>query len=117
MHILTLFPQLLTFQLLAPTLLRLTVGIIILYIGKERFSKEYKYSSLLYFVSGIMLILGLYTQIAALLGIIMVKFDFWVDKKARVTSNEHWALYALMTVVLISLLVTGPGFMAFDWPL
>jgi uncharacterized membrane protein YphA (DoxX/SURF4 family) len=117
MHTLTLFPQLLTFQLIAPTLLRLTIGIILIFIGKERFSKKFKWSSVIYVLSGILLILGLYTQAAAIAGIVMIKFDFWIDKKSRSTSKEHWLLYVLATTVLFSLMFTGPGFLAFDLPL
>jgi hypothetical protein len=117
MHTLTLFPDLLTFGMVAPVLLRLSMALFIIFIGYERWNKKYGWTSVLYFISAVLLIIGLYTQIGALLGILVVKFDFWFDKKNRNVTSEHWALYSIVVVVLISLIFTGPGFLAFDWPL
>src|SRR4051812_5254986 len=72
MHPLTTFPALLTYVLVAPTLLRLTVGILRLLAGTMQYSKGHKVLSILTFVSSIMLILGLYTQIAALVTIALI---------------------------------------------
>jgi hypothetical protein len=117
MHTLTLFPDLLTFGMIAPLLLRLAVALFIVFLGVERWNKKYGWTSFLYFISAALLIVGLYTQIAALLGILVVKFDFWFDKKSINVTYEHWALYSIVVVVLVSLIFTGPGFLAFDWPL
>jgi len=70
-----------------------------------------------YIISGILLILGLYTQISAILGIIVVKFDFLVDRKLSKQTLEKVITYWIIAIVLLSLLFTGPGFLAFDLPL
>ena len=117
MHPLTTFPELLTFGLIAPLLLRLAVGILRLFAGLERYKKEYRYLSILYVISSVMLIVGLYTQIACVIALLLVAFDYYTEKKAKTLSREKIALTILMKVILISLLFTGPGFLAFDLPL
>lgn len=117
MHVLSIFPQLFTYVLLAPFLLRITVGILRLFAGLERYKKEYKWLSVFYIISSLLIIVGLYTQIAVLVAIVCVKFDYWTEKKLGSVSREKKALTILMIVILISLLFTGPGFLAFDLPL
>ena len=117
MHTLTTFPRLLDFVLLAPFILRIGVGVLRLFAGYARFKKEYRWLSIFYFVSSILIIIGLYTQIAALVAILFVKFDYYQDRKAGLLSPEKKALAVLMILILISLLFTGPGAFAFDLPL
>ena len=117
MHPLTTFPALLSWGLIAPLLLRFSVGVLRLLASGERYKKEYSWLSIFYVVSSILLIIGLYTQIASLVAIALIKFDFYTEKKAGTLSREKGALAVLMIVILISLLFTGPGFLAFDLPL
>ena len=116
MHPLTVIPQLLTFERVAPLLLRVVVALFILFLAREHYKKPRKWVVIFYIVSGVFLILGLYTQIAAILGILVIKYDFWSNKKPLKISSEM-ILYTMAVVILISLLVTGPGFLAFDLPL
>ena len=117
MHPLTIFPSLLTFGLIAPLVLRLTVGVLRLFAGFYRYKKEYKWISIFHFISSALLILGLFTQIAALAGIALLFFDYFMEKKSGTLSGEKTVLTVLMTAILLSLLFTGPGFLAFDLPL
>ncbi|MSU45128.1 MAG: hypothetical protein EXS47_00630 [Candidatus Zambryskibacteria bacterium] len=117
MNTLSIFPDLLTFNLLAPALLRLACGLFLLYLGWERYKKPYKWSLFAYVIVGILLILGLYTQIAVIVALIILKFDFWESRKTTSISREKYILQVMVNVVLISLLFTGPGFLAFDLPL
>ena len=117
MHILSIFPTLLSFGLVAPALLRLTVGICVLLAGWERFKKPYKWASVAYGVVGVLIILGLYTQPTALVGIILVGFNMWAEKKISPLSGEQKLLHIFTVVVLLSLIFTGPGFLALDMPL
>ena len=117
MHTLTTFPRLLDFILLAPFLLRVTVGILRLLAGVVRYKKGPKWISLIYVVSSVFIIVGLYTQISALVAIVLIFFDYYMEKKVGEVAREKKALAILMTIVLISLLFTGPGFWAFDLPL
>ena len=117
MHPLATFPQLLTFGLVAPLLLRLTVGFLRLGAGWVRWNKEYKWTAILYFISSVLIIIGLYTQVAVIVALVLVVFDYFLERKAGNLNREKMALTVLMKVILISLLFTGPGFLAFDLPL
>ncbi len=117
MHPLSIFPRLLDFIFVAPLLLRLAVGLLMIYLGKERHKKTYKWSCFIYAISGALLILGLYTQPASILAILTLGFDFYVEKKNSTISKESMVLYIIVGVILLSLLLTGPGAFAFDLPL
>ena len=117
MHVLSVFPELLTYSLLAPFILRITVGVLGLFAGKDCYKKEYSWMGILYIIASLMIIVGLYTQIVVLVGLLFVSFDYYVEKKKGLISRERLALSILIKIVLISLLVTGPGFLAFDYPL
>ena len=121
MHPLSTFPALLTYGLFAPLLLRVMAGIFILSLGWERYKKPYNWSAIIYAIFGPLLILGLFTQISAIVAIGILKFDYYFDfyknrKTAPVPKNITF-LYAVIGIILLSLLVTGPGFLAFDLPL
>lgn len=117
MHILTLFPQLLTFSLVAPLLLRMAVGAYGLMGGWQRYKKPYKWASVLYAITSVLLIIGLYTQAAAIVGLILLIWDYLMDKKIAPVTREQKMLRKLIAIVLISLILTGPGFFAMDLPL
>jgi uncharacterized membrane protein YphA (DoxX/SURF4 family) len=117
MHPLSSFPQLLFLSLLAPTILRLSVGFFILHLGKNRSQSKHNRASPIYFISGVLLIIGLYTQIASIVGILVLIFDFYVNRKSTLISEDKKTLYVIVGVILLSLLFTGPGLFAFDLPL
>ena len=117
MHTLAVFPRLLDYVLLAPLLLRVAVGVLRFFAGLVRYKKEYKWLAILYIVSSVLIIIGLYTQIASLAAILLILFDYYMEKKAGTLSREKNALTILMTVILVSLIFTGPGAFAFDLPL
>lgn len=120
MNTLTTFPMLLDFGLFAPLALRLMVAVFILMIGLERYKKPYNWTIVFYALSGIMLALGLYTQIVSIIGIAIIKFDFytnyWIERENRKVGKEIYMLYWMAGIILLSLLVTGPGLFAFDLP-
>jgi len=117
MHILTLFPSLLTYGLIAPFLLRLAVAFFGLSAGKARYRKPYKWTAVLYAIVSIFLIIGLYTQAMAIYGLLLLAWDYFADKKTAPLSAEQKMFRWLIAIVLVSLLFTGPGFFAMDLPL
>ena len=129
------FPSLLTYALLAPFLIRLTLGAIALWGTYAGFKKPsvfidrltqsgvknapmvLKVFSVLYGISGIGLILGFYTQIATLLFLTLVIPMFvWEKRLQRLTTRDVF-YYVLLVVCSLSLLFTSAGFLAFDLPL
>lgn len=121
---LSLFPNLLDYALFSPLLLRLVLAffltrLAIAHLKKPdtgvRDNKKTFYGS---FEMGVafFLAIGLFTQAAALLAIVIVAFH--VRFRSVGTDNESRMLALLFaTIVAITLLFTGAGFFAFDLPL
>ncbi len=121
---LSLFPTFLAYQQLSPFLIRLVLGITLAYFGYQKVMKRGGSSgsnSTMYgaveIVIAIFLIIGLYTQLAALLNaiILVIKLAFKARDKALLTDGINY--YILLLVMAISLIVTGAGWFAFDLPL
>lgn len=121
MKTLSLLPDLLTFSLIAPFLLRVTVGFLGILIGwsvyKKSESNINKTLSLPYFITGLFLIIGMYTQAFAIVGIFVVLLNKYLGRKTEASSSEKNLVQILISVILLSLLFTGPGFLAIDYPL
>jgi uncharacterized membrane protein YphA (DoxX/SURF4 family) len=132
---LTLFPHLLVFSFFAPTLLRLMAACTFLYMAWLHFAKRAETAKEISIVSyevavwatgiflllevavGVGLFLGLYTQLAALVGLIMCLKIVWVRKGLHHLSPLSHLSYIMLGVICLSLLLTGAGAMAFDLPL
>ena len=120
--ILSLFPDLFIFSFLAPTILRVGVGIIILSIGlshKNESSKESELSinkvfSYIEIVGSILLIIGLYTQASTIILSILMIGTLFSNWKEAVSSERNLKL--IIVFVLISITISGPGAFAFDLP-
>ncbi|MCI0619661.1 DoxX family protein [Candidatus Wolfebacteria bacterium] len=134
---LSVFPQLLTFSLIAPFILRVAVGFAFIALGASHFGKGVPdvreelmrvfpwAGSLVVFLGvaelilGILLVVGLWTQVAALLaGIGSLKLAFLKHRFAfRAVAPFSIGVYILLAIMSLSLLLTGAGFFAFDLPL
>ncbi len=114
---LSVLPQLFSFQIIAFALLRVTVAVVGFLAGKSRYKKPYGWTSFLYFIVSIFLLIGLYTQIVALVGIVLVCFNYYTDKKIAQPTAEQKILHIVLIVILLSLVFTGPGLLAIDKPL
>ena len=118
MHTLTLFPRLLDYINLAPTILRLVVSIFLIRNGWNEYKKNGGgWIPLPFIIFGALIFVGVYTQLIAILAIITIKLDWWTKRKTTPLSSEQMMLYVFAGVILLSLLVTGPGVFAFDLPL
>jgi len=130
------FGDLLTFGLVAPFLLRVIIGLIFIGFGyikaygikkdsvieipgckKENLKIIFGIIALVETIAGILLIIGLYTQISAIiiallsLGAIILKY------KHRSAIKNSFLFYILVFTIAISLIFSGAGFWAFDLPL
>ena len=130
------FPDFLTYSMLAPFLLRATVGLIFLDLGIIKFKSEKPrwvasfdalglrpsdlfvalYGSL-QIIGGLMFLFGAYTQIAALAFVIFTGCELYIEMKAREVLKRDMAFYLLLFVISLSLLLTGAGAYAIDLPL
>ena len=130
------FPDLLVFSLFAPFILRLTLGFIFIRFGGLTLSGDrhrlltifqkirVPNATFLVFVfgaleiiSGVLLVIGLYTQIAALIAGV-ISLILLLSKLSGKPFGSSGALFDFVLFsIALSLLVSGAGFLAFDLPL
>lgn len=129
------FPDLLYFSLLVPVILRLSIGSFFLLEGYSRiFTKREQFRALfverwqergvsLLWVAGIlevtigaMFFVGFYTQIAALLAILLVITASFVQHGFLLLVRGKM-LYLFILAITLSLLLSGAGPFSFDLPL
>ncbi len=113
------FPTLLAFSLFAPLLLRIVVGCTFIHFGTKNLKlKDYKRAlGYIEMIGGLLLIIGLFTQIVALiftiyLGLLLIDK---MHKKNFLTDGVNY--YLILFVICLSLIITGAGFLAIDLPL
>lgn len=120
-----LFPALLSYHFFAPLILRVILAITFIHFGKHkvRQSKEYvalkfgKTIGWLEVILGALLLVGIYTQLVAILIsiILIIQLLHKIKSKAFLTDGINY--YLILLVIAISLILTGPGRFAFDLPL
>ena len=116
---LSLFPTLLSWDQVSPFLIRIVLGAIFLHWAYKAMkhrpvSANKKAVALIEFVTGTLLIIGLWTQAAAIAaGLnLIVRLVERIQKKAFLTDGVNY--YLILFVLALSLLVTGPGIWAKD---
>jgi putative oxidoreductase len=133
---LSVFPNLLTYTHLAPFILRVVVGVIFLELGYLKLGKEksawnmffqtihfkpsYVFVALLAIieiVGGAFLVVGYLTQVAALVMVIILFAEGYVELQDGALLKRDIVFYTLLLAICISLLLTGAGAFAFDLPL
>lgn len=129
MSILNPLPELLSFTLVAPLLLRIVIGAYFLeqfstiihtkYISKKDIKIKNIFKCLIGIktLSAMAIITGFYTQIAVLILITTTIIDIVLEKKGGKLKKTKLQLYIFILVILLSLLITGAGFFAIDMPL
>ncbi|MDB5259699.1 MAG: hypothetical protein JWO73_907 [Candidatus Taylorbacteria bacterium] len=122
----SIFPAFFTYGLIAPLLLRLVLGAVLALWGLKNVQKKTAEGKaetqtlvlgIVDLVSGVLLIIGLFTQAAALVAVILlgVKLVNKATSKALFTDGVNY--YFILFVIAISILFSGAGFLAFDLPL
>lgn len=118
---LSIFPSLLAYEQIGPFLIRLILGITLAYFGYRKIimkgtssgSNAKAYGAVEIIIS-VFIIIGLFTQLAALLNaiILIIKLGFKMRDKAFLSDGINY--YILLLVMAISLIFMGPGFFAYD---
>ncbi len=118
------FPDLLTLSFMAPLILRTFVGAyflkqawIELITHTRKKTNSPKLLRILGALLGILLIIGIFTQITSLFLILIVIFNLISKIKNKKLNEEKLDFYVLILGVLLSLVLSGAGFLAFDMPL
>jgi len=121
---LSLFPSLLTYQQAGPLIIRVILGATLAYAGYQKVrsrgtssgSNSARYGYVEIFIS-IFLVIGLYTQLAAILNAAILIIKLALKAKEGKLLSDGVNYYILLLAMCISLMLTGPGFWAFDMPL
>src|SRR3989344_4999136 len=130
------FPDLLMYSLFGPFILRVVIGLIFLDLGflkfrseKERWLASFEtlglhpadlflpLYALLQIVGGLLLLAGLWTQVAALVFAIFSGIELYIEWQAREILKRDIVFYVLILAISMSLLLTGAGAYAIDIPL
>ena len=130
------FPEFLTYSLLAPFILRLVAGLVFVDLGVFVFKNEkerwiaslsalrvpspllyLKILGLIEIAGGIMLVLGFYTQIAALVLALFTFAETYVEYKSPEILKRNFVFYIMLFAIVLSLLLSGAGAFAIDLPL
>lgn len=131
-----LFPDLFSFAIIAPFILRVAVGLIFMNLGSLKLGKERRgwieafhllkitpagfFTTLLGIieaVGGFLLVIGAYTQAAALILGIIALCELLIEYKEESILKRDFVFYLLLTVICASLLLTGAGIFAVDIPM
>lgn len=133
---LSVFPHLLDFRLYGPTILRIAIGIYLLYFGYMKFvtNKEelwgffeqmgfkpgsYYANSLavIEIVVGVCFIVGFMTQIAAAIGIVIGIVSMVISIRHPGTKLRSPVEYSLLIAISLAVLLMGAGKGGIDLPL
>lgn len=118
MHTLSIFPSLLTFGIFAPLLLRLVVSYFLIINGRKNFVVNKKvWLAAPQIICGLMLSVGAYTQVVVLVALIFINLEWWINRKISPVTSDKMMVYWFAGIILLSLLFTGPGAFAIDYPL
>lgn len=119
---LSLFPNLYQYELVAPFLLRIILGCVLLHwafreMKTSASGSTKKLIGVVEGIAGVLLIIGLAAQGAALFACIdlLVRTFERLQKRALLTDGVNY--YLILLVISISILVLGAGTFAFDLPL
>jgi len=131
---LSLFPQILFLSPLGTALVRVVAGIVVLSLAWNHYKNRGELSTMRFIVigggmwvpilaaiveaaTGAALVVGLYTQAAAIIGAILaLKSLVWKRRYSAFFPLSYTAAFLLLAVC-ISLIVSGAGIFAFDLPL
>jgi uncharacterized membrane protein YphA (DoxX/SURF4 family) len=130
------FPDLLTYSLLAPLILRVVAGLVFINLGVLLFKGEkerwlislstlrvpspkvaVKIFGAIEMVGGAMFILGSYTQVAALVLALLTFCEVYVECKDSGILKRDFVFYLMLLSIVLSLLFSGAGAFAVDLPL
>jgi putative oxidoreductase len=134
--ILNTFPNLLTYGLLAPLILRVVIGFIAIDLGYLKLGKEkiqwtelfetirfhpaqvfVKILAGIEIIGGLMLLVGAYTQIVAIIFAVIYFCEAVLEYRQEVLETRSLPFYILMFAISLSLIFTGAGAFALDIPM
>ncbi len=132
-HILNPFPDLLNYSLFAPIFLRLALSYVFFSFATSIFKKNpeninsptaseeigvrWKIWGIAEFVLALAFFFGFGVQIASMISAFYAFVLFFFHTQVTIPQKETRLFYLLLLFVSLSLLVSGAGVLAIDWPL
>lgn len=111
----SIFPDLFFLSFLAVVILRAAVAVLFLFDARKLWKeKRWKYLSMASGVCGILIAVGLFTQVAVVAAGVQAILSFKRAKSESVFGTRATLLLTL--AILTFLLINGPGGLAFDLP-
>jgi uncharacterized membrane protein YphA (DoxX/SURF4 family) len=136
MQTFNLFPELFSFTLIAPFILRMVIGFIFLNLGYLKLGKEKPgwivslevlnikpagffvgLIGIIEAIGGLLLIAGAYIQITALVLGVIALAELFIEYREESILKRDFVFYLLLAAICASLLLTGAGLWAVDIPL
>lgn len=114
---LSIFPNLLSYPLLAYAILRLVLAFQFAQIALDRRKKPVGYLTIPEGIVSVFVLIGLWTQIASLVLIILIFVEIYLDQKFKTENSRSRNIFWLLGSIAFALLFLGPGIFAFDLPL
>lgn len=115
---LSLFPELFNFSFIAPFVLRIALGVALVKHGLNKIISQDKISQKIFggiiFLSGVLLIIGLFTQAVSLAISAMIIINLIIDYRR---DEKNLSEIFTRLAIALSLILTGPGIFALDLPL
>ncbi len=134
--ILNTFPDLLTFSMLSPFILRVVIGLIVINLGYLKLGKEHaswqklletihvcpagffvKVIAYIEIIGGFMLLAGAYTQLASIVFSVLFFCEAVLEHREYSLEKRNFTFYVLMFSISLSLVFLGAGAFALDLPL
>lgn len=121
--ILSAWPLLLSFPMLGIFIIRVVLGLVFLQLGYAiTFTLARRESWIistgwLALVTGLLLVIGLFTQVAALVAAILALIAIIIKMRAGHALEHNVSYYFLILAIALALLTLGPGTFALDLPL
>lgn len=118
----SVFPSLFAFQLLVPFLLRITLSLVIFYwtiskLKNRKLDTKTKIFNLIELAAGISILLGAWMQVGALVIMFILTIRLYSKFQNKELFSNGINYYFILFIIALSLLLTGPGVFAFDFPL
>jgi len=134
--ILNTFPDLLTYSILSPFILRVVLGLIVINLGYLKLDKELsawqelfetinihpakflvKFLAFIEIIGGFMLMAGSFTQLVSIIFAVLFFCEAVLDYRESELEERDLTFYILMFTISFSLIFLGAGAFAFDLPL
>lgn len=124
MHVVSMFPGLLSYQMLGALIIRLILGLTLAWFGYRKLRSRGESSGsnsgmygFIEVVTALFIIIGLFTQLAALINIVILVIKLFFKAHEGKLFSDGINYYVLLLAMAISVVLTGPGWLAFDLPI